>query len=195
MIKVQHRTPHLFEYRTNFISLTQKQEFWLTHILHKTKKFRLNPTVFSNYWQVKRKEREGATDFWNADISGRPLNGLRVPSFSTHQARTVVARKVLFTHRNEAPERMFCRHVHQKNRGEWSLSLAVTVCWIVDGVGFEDWKKIFLAKKSRSLEYQQINSNDDDNHEKIRQNARLHLERTIPCRADNNWLILSVWTG
>lgn len=94
--------------------------------------------------------------------------------FTTHQAGTVVARKVLFAHRNEAPECMFRRHVHQKNRGEWRLSLAVAVRWIVYGVGFEDWKKIFLATKNRSEEYQQINSNDDDNHEKIIQNARLH---------------------
>lgn len=62
-------------------------------------------------------------------------------------ALTVVADEILVAYRNEAPECLNCRHVHQQKRGDGRLSLAVSYFAVQNGVCLEDLEQLLLPRR------------------------------------------------
>lgn len=54
----------------------------------------------------------------------------------TYHSLAIVASKVLVTDGHEAPESLFCRHMHKQKCSQWGLSLAIANSCIQNRIGF-----------------------------------------------------------
>ena len=70
----------------------------------------------------------------------------------THQTRAVVVLQIFVTYRHQTPERLLRRHVHQQQRGDGGLGLAVALYRSVDGVGFEHLKQRLLSETWKPIQ-------------------------------------------